>query len=75
MGIEQRHPSEEERQYALLWKGETIDEDYLVGLNPNYGYLIGQLIDAGVVKQITLNADGEEVHLLQLYDRENTPQE
>ena len=62
----ERVPSEEERQYEFLWRGETIDQDYLFKLNPNYRHLIDRLVGEGIVKQMKVDMDGETINLLQL---------
>ena len=64
----ERRPSEEERQYDLLMRGEAVEQEYLFGLNPNYMHTVGYLIDKGLVEQVSVMTNGEEVHILRLKD-------
>lgn len=61
-----REKTEEERQLEYFGKGEAIDLDYMVELNPHMKYYFETLLDAGVASQIDLDFDGEFRRLVQL---------
>jgi len=61
-----REKTEEERQLEYFHKGEAVDLDYLLEMNPNLKYYFGNLIDSDVASEIDLELDGEFKRLVQL---------
>ena len=63
-----REKTEEELQLGYFHKGEAIDLDYVLDINPSMKHYFGSMLDSGVATEIPVEINGELRHLVQLTD-------
>lgn len=63
-----REKTEEERQLEYFHRGEAIDMDYVLDINPNMKAYFGSMLDSGVATAVNVDYNGELRHLIQLTD-------
>lgn len=60
-----REKTEEERQLEYFHRGEAIDMDYLLDINPSLRHYFAELLDEDVVSTVKVETDGIERTLIQ----------
>lgn len=63
-----REKTEEEKQLEYFHRGEAIDLDYVLDLNPSMKHYFGAMLDSGVAVEVPIDYNGELRHLIQLTD-------
>ena len=61
-----REKTEEERQLEYFHKGEAIDLDYMLDVNPSMKHYFANMLDSGAAVEVPVEMNGELHNLIQL---------